>query len=125
MSKNQREKSISIDNWCRRQAIGRLLNGNDTAKKFLFGPQHKSLLGLRASSKQIIEESMGLNHQLATLIRIALDFWNGSGDAMLSNIHDLEDEEWLQFISAMAFSRSLELESIQFLMAEYLGPCQR
>lgn len=95
-----------------------ILGNSEELIQFFF--HHKSPK-LRVPTKVLIEESMKFHLRDQITIRVAIDFWNHRGAARLADmLTSWNNEDWLQFIEAIAKLREMQSEVFErFLELEW------
>lgn len=103
------------------KSIGILLNHDETLCRLLF--KISSSLEI-AEGKEFFKNSFkDVSAEEIVLFRAALDIWNSSGDILLWQcLWELDHLQVVQLVRAICHLRELQLEAIQGIMTDYLGP---
>lgn len=105
----------------RARSIGILLNADEDLFHRIF--HSETPLRLRKES-DIYEHGFNiLNSDDAILVRAVLDFYNSTGDLPLWEcLWNLDYLVLVRLIRAICHQREIQLETIQGIMSDYLGP---
>ena len=110
LAKAHRAKSIRI-----------LLNNDEDLWHYLF--HHNPPIRLREEKELFGQSFKLLSSEEGVLVRASLDLWNSTGDLYLWEfLWDLDYLSFIRLIRAMCHLRELQLETIQGIMSDYLGP---
>ena len=82
-------KSAQDYEWRQIEAISLVLSKHYKLLEFLFEKQRPRL---RRSPEDLLEESLCFSSGERTLIRVALDFWSGSGNAKIWELFETLDQ---------------------------------
>ena len=105
----------------RAKSIGILLNQDEDLWNHLF---HWGVpIRLRMNQEVFGKHFKKLSSEEQLLIRASLDLWDSTGDLLLWQcLWDLDHLVLIRLIRAMCHLREIQLETIQGIMSDYLGP---
>ena len=97
------------------KSIKVLLRGHPRLMAFLFHPTEARL---KASPKELLYKASAFSSGEYILVQVALDFWDGSGDALLSDLYaTLDGDAYFQVLMAIESLKGREIKSIDFNLA--------